>query len=424
MSVNQLLCNFPPNSNFQVPTSNQGPVTFSVGGPPGGSGPLPTVTQQVWVAPWGSNTTGTGEEQNPYLTIAHAQSTILDSGPSKAYDIILYPGNYVEAVALMAFVNIIGFNPSTTTAVFEPTLLTGAITLGASFGGAQVGQQAFVTNLDINGATTIDYVALTATSATVAFTNCTHEAAVTLTSNSGQETDFKGCTFFNNFTQIGGNVIWLNCNGTSPIRTLLVEPAVGISAFLNASGGSWAGDVTATQNALNGVQVVINSQGCSMSRGAVSKVATATTTPAIVANFGDLPENVALTGAAAVLDAQMRISHQFTGITASVAGVTATVIGAGGGTVNPPFAAVTTIDLVVPAGLIGATSIETMQCDCSPVGANWATIVGPHAITYACRYAQVGGVPTIHLDILNAGLTFNITDALSLNFSAYLPAVL
>ena len=178
MSVNQLLCNFPTNSNFQVPTSNQGPVTFSVGGPPGGGAPPFTITQLLWAAPWGSDTTGDGSEDNPFLTILHAQTVITDASPTKFYDIMLYPGTYVENVAEKAFVNIVGFIPSNLTQAFYPARVTGTWTLGPSFTSLAL-VQAAVTNIDVDGDGTFAYPATS--SAAVSFTNCQLESPVTLT---------------------------------------------------------------------------------------------------------------------------------------------------------------------------------------------------------------------------------------------------
>ncbi len=384
-------------------------------GTPGGGGPLPTTTQQVWVAPWGSNTTGNGTESNPFLTILHAQTSILDASPTKVYDIILYPGTYTEAVALEAFMNILGFDPATITGAFLPARVTGAWTLGASFGGAQVGQQSLVTNVDVDGLVTFDYVALTATSGEVGFTNCQIEADVTLTCNSGNDTEFKSTTFFGNYTQTSGFAFMLECVGINPTALLTL-----LTGTLNAFGGGWFGSVNLDQNGTI-ADTIINSHGFSMSNGNVNIITTTARSPAINANIGDLPENCNISGANAVLSPQMRISHQFVDVfpnPTAIAGVAA------GPPAGPPFAEVTTITLTVPAGLIGATSIETMQCSCAPVGSGWGTFIGPHNCSVTFTYRTNGGAPTIDINISNPGQTFNITDLTDLNFSAYLPAVL
>ncbi len=411
MSVNQLLANFPTNTNFTVPTSNLGPVTFSVGGPAGGGAPSIRITQQIWVAPWGSDTTGDGTEDNPFATILHAQTVALvDASPTKVYQLILYPGIYLENYAVEAFINLVGQIPSNNFTGFYPAQLNGATTLGTTFGGAPSGQFAEITNVDV-GAVTLNYVAQVSPTGLVSFTNCQVESDVVLTQNSSNVTEFHNVNFYQNFTQTGGRVEWFNCTGVESggdtPNTLLVQPAVGISAFFRAQGGSWPGWVTATQNGLDGVQCVINTEGCSMSRGDCEIIATATTSPAIVSNPGDLPANVGLTGAAAIMSNEMRISLEFTNITGAV--------GATG---------VTTFDFAVPTAVIGATSIESLQCSFTPKGSNWGSIIGPHAALYAFRVSTAAGVPTIHLDILNTGAGFNITDAIAFNFSAYLPTVI
>jgi hypothetical protein len=382
------------------------------GTPGGGSGPLPTTTQQVWVAPWGSDTAGNGTENNPFLTILHAQTSILDASPTKVYDIILYPGTYTEAVAIEAFVNTIGFDPSTITAAFYPARVTGAWTLGASFGGAQVGQESLVTNIDVDGLLTLDYDAITATSGVVSLSNCQCEATITLTQVNGGSTEFKNSTFFGDYNQAGGFVFMLNCTGINSAALLTL-----LTGTLNAFGGGWFGSINLDQNGTV-ADTIINSHGFSMSNGNVNIITTTARSPAINANIGDLPENCNMSGANAVLSPQMRISHQFANIAPNPTAIGG--VAAGG----PPYANVTTISLPVPAGLIGATDIETMQCSCSPVGANWGTFIGPHNVSVTITYRMNGGVPNVDVNISNTGAAFNITDSINLNFSAYLPAVL
>jgi hypothetical protein len=382
-------------------------------GTPGGGGPPFTTTQQVWVAPWGSDATGNGSEDNPFLTILHAQTGIIDSSPTKFYDIILYPGTYVENVVVEAFMNIVGFNPSTITGGFLPSRVSGNWTLGASFGGPQIAQETLITNIDIDGPITFDYVTLVATDGIIGFTNCQCEANVILTQNSNNTTEFKATTLFGDYTQTGGFVFMLNCTGFAGLLTLL-------TGTLNAIGGGWEGSVNLDQNGTID-DTIVNSHGFSMSRGNVNLITTTARSPAINANIGDLPENCNMSGANAVLSPQMRISHQFTDIAPNPTAIAGMAAGPPAG---PPFAAVTTISLPVPAGLIGATAIETMQCSCSPIGANWGNFIGPHNCSITVTYRTNGGAANVDVNISNPGAAFNITDLINLNFSAYLPAVL
>ncbi len=411
MSVNQVLANFPPNSNFVIPTSNQGPITMTVGGPPGGGGPPFTTTQALWVAPWGSDTTGDGSEDNPFLTIAHAQSVVTDASPTKFYNIMLYPGTFTENVAFKAFVNIVGFNPSTTSNGFYPSDVVGNFSLGPSFGGVDVGQFCLVSNVDVDGVLTLDFVAATSPSGFVSFSNCQTEDAIAITGGLNNSVEFHDVVMLGDYTQTNAQVEFFNTNGgLGGFQTLNFSATGADGGNLRAFGGSWGGDVHVTYAADEGAQCVLSSEGFSMSRGSIFKTAGVNGEPHILANMGDLPENVQLvTGENPLssLDPQMRISHPFTGITGAVAGT-----------------AVTTFTFVVPPALIGLTSIEDLQCSCSPVGSTWGTIIGPHAAIYAFRYVESGGSGTVLLDILNTGAGFNISDSIAFNFYGYLPSVL
>lgn len=379
----------------------------------GGAGvPAPAISQQVFVGKWGNDVTGDGSMSAPYFTVNHALTTILDAADLKRYEIVVFPGIYAEgAIALKPFIDIAGWNPSATLG-FYPTQITAAYTLAATFSGA-TGQECRLSNLDVNGTVTLNYAAFPAANGDVTFNNCQFEGDISLTAsiNSlGAALTIYNSVILGNLTQVAGNVSLFNTSSTAfGAAKITVQPAAGAGPHFSAMGGAWAGDFDADQNAIDGVQVNCNLQGFSVSRGLVRLLGTALTSPFIKANYGDLPENVTLSGAAAVLTDQMRISHQFPDVFPNPTAIAAT------GT--------TTIDLVVPAALIGATNIETMQCSCMPVG-NWGSFIGPHNCSVTFTYNQVGAAATIHINIYNPGAGFNITDLCNLNFQAYLPLVL
>lgn len=392
-----------------VNATGQGIVLPAVGGGGGGI-PVPATSQQVFVAKWGNDGTGNGTMTTPYLTINHALTTILDATSVKRYEVVVFPGIYTENIAFKAFVDIVGWEP-TATQGFYPAEIDGTFTLGASFSGA-TGQETRVANLDLNGTVTLDFSAFPAANGSIDVTNCNLEDAIAFTTNNnspGAALNIYDSLIWAALTQIGGSIFLMNTSGNSPTSLLSIAPAAGSNAFFQAFGGGWAGDVTVAQT-IDGVQVRLESQGFSMSRGTMTSAATALTAPIIKANLGDTPENVVLTGAAAVLADQMRISHQFPNAFPNPTAIAAT------GT--------TTIDLVVPAALIGTTSIETMQCSFTPVGSGWQSFIGPHNCSVTFTVEQAAGVPTIHVNIYNPGAGFNIVDICNLNFSAYLPLVL
>jgi len=376
----------------------------------GGGIPAPATSQQVYVSGiYGSDVTGDGTQIKPYATVGFAYGTILDANAIKVYELFVMPSTYVENVALKAFVILSGTDDSQTAAGFLATRISGNFTLDAvSFGGAPVNQTAWITNIDIDGLLTLDFAGVGSTDGAVYITNCNCEGNVLITAGStSNDIEFHDCILFTDFTIAGGFVIFVNTNGITDIALLTGQCTALSSLSLRAFGGSWAGSVTLDQNGIE-ADCILNSEGFSLSRGAVQMLATALTSPAIVANYGDTPENVSLTGAAAELNAGMRISHQFTNIAPNPTAIAGT--------------AVTTIPLTLPVALIGLiTDIEGMHSTCSMVGANWGAIINVHDCSITFSYQTNG---TINVNIYNPGAGFNITDTINLNYSGYVPAVL
>ena len=358
-------------------------------------------THLVYVSPGtGSDVTGDGSEFKPYATIAKAYATITTASIATFFAVILLPGTYVENVPLKPFIAVIGVDK-------QLVDVQGNWTLGAGFADPAVGQVAWVTNVGVNGLLTLNYVVANSSAGFVVFQDCLILGNVTLTQGVSNDTDFYDCDLQADYTQTGGNAFFFNTNGTIDIAQLtLLGPGT-----LRAVGGSWAGSVTADQNLDDTGVCEIVSEGFSMSRGAALVVATAANSPTIGANYGDLPENVSISGgAAAVMTPQMRVSHQFPNIAPNP-----TAIGATG---------TTTISLPYPAGLFGATPIEGCHMVATMVGSNWGAIVGVLAVSVTITFRSNAGVPTCDVNFYNPGVGFNITDQIDLNTSGYLPLVL
>jgi hypothetical protein len=367
---------------------------------PGGGIPAPAVSQNVYVAlAYGSDVTGTGTQTKPYATVAFALGTILDNTVAKPYEIFVDEGQYVGAIALKPFVSIIGVDPSLVD-------LAGNFTLDASFADHFTGQIALVKGCNVDGLLTIDYVAAGSSAGSVNFRECLISGDVALTQSSTNATAFDECLLFGNYTQTGGFAQWHNTSGTVGINLLsMIGPGV-----LDAFGGGWAGSVTVDQNAVVG-NCGIRSRGFSMSQGSVNVITTIATVPFINADEGDLPENCNLSGANAVMSPQMRVSHQFPNIAPNP-----TAIGAAG---------TTTISLPFPsAAFFGATPIESCHMSAALVGANWGTFIGPQAVSVTITFRTNAGVPTVDVNFYTPGAGFNITDAIDLNVTGYLPLVL
>lgn len=365
----------------------------------GGGLPAPAVSNQVFVATWGNDTTGNGSQATPYKTIAKAYSTILDAAANKVYAIIVLQGDYIENVAVKPFILLMGVQK-------DVVDVHGNFTLDASFVDPAIGKQAWLSSMVIDGLVTLDFVAAGSSDGQVKLNDAIILGDVSVTMGSLNESDFTSCLLRGNYTQLGGFVQWFNTNGNSgPSVLTLTGPAE-----LDASGGSWGGSASLDQNA-QAAAVILSCNSFTINKGNINIIDNATHSPHIVSGLGDTPDNCNIgVAGAGELSANMQISHQFANIAPNP-----TAIGATG---------TTTISLAVPANLIGATNIETMQCSCSPVGANWGTFIGPHNVSLTFTYRMNGAVPTVDVNIYNPGVGFNITDAINLNFSAYLPVVL
>jgi len=65
-------------------------------GPTGGSQLIPMTNQTIYVEKAGSDVTGDGTPNNPYLTVTFGLSTITDSSPTKRYGVLVGPGRFDE----------------------------------------------------------------------------------------------------------------------------------------------------------------------------------------------------------------------------------------------------------------------------------------------------------------------------------------
>jgi hypothetical protein len=98
-----------------------------------GSSPSPFVpfvsAYDLYVAPNGNDSTGTGSEQNPFLTIARAITARALISNSFIVSIVLASGTYTENFTLPNNAYIVGKGPGNTTSGNTPCRITGTITV-------------------------------------------------------------------------------------------------------------------------------------------------------------------------------------------------------------------------------------------------------------------------------------------------------
>jgi hypothetical protein len=358
--------------------------------PFGGGGPVP---QQYWVASsWGSDVTGTGSIFNPFQTIAHTQGIITDASLVKIYEIILYPGNYEEDVAVKAFIEIVGFDPTQSLSRTYPAVISGTITLGTGYAAALA--TGWLTNLDIDGTTDLNFIEeLGGADAAFSITNCQLEDNLTANMAAGNTIELHGSTLLGNYTQTGGNAVWENTAGardpTLGTATLTVEAASGTAGQLTMYDSAWRGNIHADQNAVSteGLIVHIDMFNSEVQDGTCTITSVLTNVPTINAGYGCLPENPVLEGSASVeLSPQMRVSQ---GLVVPAA---------------TEILADTVQDVLIPlaGSVLGGTSIETMSCTFTPISSEWGTQLAANDCTWSFYVDQNGTTSEVHVCIYNA----------------------
>ncbi|MEJ9125308.1 hypothetical protein P4I92_16510 [Bacillus cereus] len=112
------------------------PVTLPTG-PTGVTGPNFIYRYQLFLDPIkGSDTTGDGGITNPFQTVSHALSTIVDNSSANQYELILAPGFYSDGPVIWKdFVSMRGVDRTDTIITFPITYISSAVTnnLGANF---------------------------------------------------------------------------------------------------------------------------------------------------------------------------------------------------------------------------------------------------------------------------------------------------
>ena len=203
------------------------------------SGDIP-YAQSVFVAKNGSDVTGNGYVNKPFLTISAALTSITDASPTKRYAIHVAAGEYTEAsIALKANVFIIGAGQK------ETTRITGAVSLHSSFsGGADnrsgISQAILISACDFNWNT------VTSAAGKLYFNEVSFSSTINLYghNNASAQAQFNDCIVFGAMTISGINVgVYTNCINFNNI-TLNQHPNGGMPTVLSMDGGYCSGTVS------------------------------------------------------------------------------------------------------------------------------------------------------------------------------------
>jgi hypothetical protein len=168
--------------------------------------PISTSTFIVYVNEGGNDSTGNGSVNNPYLTIAHAMSTITYATASQRVIINLGPGTYSSNFSLKANVFIIGSEPIA-------TRLTGTIDINdASWNNANDNRSGF-SNCTLVNAITFNFTAQSASAGKLYIYDCWFDGLITMTADSSiNQTVLTDCVLFAGWTQNGMEAILNNCD--------------------------------------------------------------------------------------------------------------------------------------------------------------------------------------------------------------------
>lgn len=197
--------------------------------------------QVLHVSKNGNDTTGTGGQHKPYLTLAKAFSMITDASPSKRYVVRVAAGAYNEvSIALPANVFVVGESK-------ESVRITGNVTMGAwTQDNAGSDDRSGFSMLTIIGTADFNWSTVKSRAGKLYFNEAVFSSTVNLYGydNSIAQAQFDSCWIIGNLTISGINIGLFTNNFCSGNITLNQHPNGGMPTILTASGGQCNGTLT------------------------------------------------------------------------------------------------------------------------------------------------------------------------------------
>lgn len=219
------------------------------------------VENVVYVAKNGSDVTGDGSINRPFLTVVAAMASIVDAAPLKRYAIFVAPGRYNEiALTIKANVFVVGYN-------FYTTRISNTvdIQLNADFTPAGDHRSGFV---NINVATKIlcDFLTLTSNEGKFYAIGCQLVGGIEYIAfsniNQGLVSD---CDIFANIIQTGFNLRIKNSHVLA--GDVVVQPRVGGTTIIEIQSTVVESNVTIGTNTADVIQAFLKGDVC---QGAVT----------------------------------------------------------------------------------------------------------------------------------------------------------
>jgi hypothetical protein len=199
-----------------------------------------SIAQTIYVSKNGNDTTGTGGQHKPFLTLTKAFSMITDASPSKRYVVRVAAGAYTEAsVALPANVFVIGEQK-------ESVRITGAVSMGtwAQDNSGSDDRSGF-SNVSLLSAANFNWSTAKSRAGKLYMNEVVFGSTLNLYGydNAIAQAQFDSCVIFGAVTISGINVGVFSNNVCYGNVTLNQHPNGGMASILAASGGYCSGTV-------------------------------------------------------------------------------------------------------------------------------------------------------------------------------------
>jgi hypothetical protein len=198
--------------------------------------------QTMYVAKNGNDSTGTGGQHSPFLTITAAMNAISDASPTKRYCIKVAAGNYTEAsLALKANVFIVGEGQK------DSVRITGAVSMGPSFmANSSFDNRSGFSMVSLLSVCDFNWNTVQSAAGKLYFNEVTFASTVSLYgyNNAIAQAQFDSCVIFGAMTISGINVGVYTNNVNYANITLNQHPNGGMATILSTAGGYCAGTVS------------------------------------------------------------------------------------------------------------------------------------------------------------------------------------
>lgn len=246
-------------------------------------------TEEVFVSLQGNDTTGTGTQQNPWATIAHAQASISPTTTSR-YVIWLTPGFYPENVSLIANCFIAATAP-------VETRLTGNLDINnTTWNTAGVDNRSGLINLEHRtGTTTFDFTAQAGNdSGKLYLSGCrwSDQPVITgLSTGQANQVVFTNCYFFAGVSNNGAVVQIVDSYNAGGTYTNFSSASASRLSDMEILGGVNDGNYSNVWTANSNITMEIEGVGFGTGTTVTVSGASAVTT----ANRASLPDNSKIT---------------------------------------------------------------------------------------------------------------------------------